>query len=142
MVDTFYSKKNKANNFIFLLNIISLFNIIKAEITECSKQQPILISSQCKLEYCSKEQFDLKQCIINNTIVKTQWINNLIIFGENPYRYLSYATYSNDDIVIESACYPLKQKRMFYGLKKDGRPFFINKTNSKETPFYSTVVAG
>ena len=31
---------------------------------------------------------------------------------------------------------------MFYGLKKDGRPFFINKTNSKETPFYSTVVAG
>ena len=142
MVDTFYSKNNKASNFIFLLNIISLFNIIKAEITECSKQQPILISSQCKLEYCSKEQFDLKQCIINNTIVKTQWINNLIIFGENPYRYLSYATYSNDDIVIESACYPLKQKRMFYGLKRDGRPFFINKTNSKETPFYSTVVAG
>ena len=31
---------------------------------------------------------------------------------------------------------------MFYGLKSDGRPFFINKTNNKETPFYSKIMAG
>ena len=130
-ISTCYSKKYKKSNSLFLFNLIFFLHIIKAEIPECSKDQPILISGQCKLKYCTKNQFDLKQCILNNNIVKTQWINNLIIFGDNSYRYLSYATFSNDDIVIESACYPFKQKRMFYGLKVDGRPLFINKTNNK-----------
>ena len=134
--------KTYNSKYLFYFNIIFLFHIIKAEIKECSKEQPILISGECKLEYCSKEQFDLKQCQVNNTIVKTQWINNLIIFGEGTYRYLSYGIFDNDDIVIESTCYPLRQKRMFYGLKRDGRPFFKNKTNNKETPFYSKVMAG
>ena len=145
-MNIFYFKKiipiYSSRIILFSFSLIILFYIIKTEITECPKNQPILISGQCKLEYCTKNQFDLKQCILNNNIVKTQWINNLIIFGDNSYRYLSYATFSNDDIVIESACYPLKQKRMFYGLKMDGRPLFINKTNNKETPFYSKIVTG
>ena len=143
-MNKFYIKKNKplysSRIIIFSLSLIILFYIIKTEITECSKEQPILISGQFKLEYCSKEQFDLKQCIINNNIIKTQWINDLIIFGDNSYRYLSYETFSNDGVVVESACYPFQQKRMFYGLKNDGRPFFVNKTNNKETPFYSKEV--
>ena len=143
-MNSFYFKKNisiySPRIILFSISLLLLFYVIKTEIAECSKEQPILISGECKLEYCSKEQFDLKKCIINNNIVKTQWINNLIIFGDNPYRYLSYATFSNDDIVLESACYPFQQKRMFYGLKNDGRPFFKNKTINKETPFYSKVV--
>ena len=145
-MNSFYFKKYSpiysSKIILFLFSLIILFYIIKTEIIECSKDQPILISGQCKLEYCTKKQFELKQCIVNNTIVKTQWINNLIIFGDNSYRYLSYATFSNDDIVIESSCYPFQQKRMFYGLKSDGRPYFINKTNNKETPFYSKIMAG
>jgi hypothetical protein len=29
---------------------------------------------------------------------------------------------------------------MFYGLKQNGRPFFINKTNNQPTPYYSIIV--
>ena len=145
-MNSFYFKNNipiySSRNYLFSIILVIFFYIIKTEIKECPKEQPILISGQCKLEYCTKNQFDLNQCIVNNTIVKTQWINNLIIFGDNSYRYLSYVSFSNDDIVIESACYPSKQKRMFYGLKNDGRPYFINKTNNKETPFYSKIMAG
>ena len=145
-MNSFFFKKifpvDSSRIILFSYSLIFLFHIIKTEIIECSKEEPILISGQCKLEYCTKKQFELKQCIVNNAIVKTQWINDLIIFGDNLYRYLSYATFSNDDIVIESSCYPFEQKRMFYGLKNNGRPYFINRTNNKETPFYSKIMEG
>jgi len=43
-------------------------------------------------------------------------------------------------MIIETTCYPEKPKRMFYGLKQNGRPFFTNKTNNQPTPYYSIIV--
>ena len=128
-----------SNIFMILIKFIFIFDIIKAELTECPKEKPILKSGECKLEYCSKTEFDSKYCSINNSIVKNQWINNLIIIGDYSYRYINFGTYSNGDMIIETTCYPEQPKRMFYGLKQNGRPFFINKTNNEPTSYYSII---
>ena len=37
-------------------------------------------------------------------------------------------------MVVEATCYPKSPNRIFYGLKVNGRPFFINKDTNQETP--------
>ena len=135
-----YEYKTLSYAFIIFFKYIFIFDIIKAQTTECPKDKPILISGECKLEYCSKSQFDSKYCIVNNSIVKNQWINNFIIIGDYSYRYIYSGTYENGDMIIETTCYPEQPKRMFYGLKQNGRPFFINKTNNQPTPYYSKII--
>ena len=120
------------NKFIFLS-----FIIIKSVISDCSREEPISVSGVCKLEYCTQAQYDSKYCIINNTYAKTKWINNLIFIGDLYFRYINFATYSEGHLVVETTCYPPKAKRMFFGLKSNGRPFFTNKTNNEETLYYS-----
>ena len=138
---SFKRQNNRKSALISLFNLILLFSIIKSEIVECEKDKPILISEECQLDYCTKEQFSSGYCLINNTKIKTQWINNLIVFGDLSYRYIGFGSYSNGDFVIESACYPQQPKRIFYGLKHNGRPLF-NTTNNKQTPYYSINVTG
>ena len=74
------------------------------------------------------------------SINKDQKINRIIYIGDLKYRYMSFASYSNGDMVVETTCYPEESKRMFYGLRANGRPFFKDKTNDKETPYYSINV--
>ena len=140
--------KNKKKELMSIPNFFSqLFLIfiviyqIKSEITECPREFPILISNECKLEYCNKTQFDSNYCQIKNSTIKTQWLNNIIKFGDITYRYINVASYSNGDIVFETTCIPASTKRMFYGVKQNGRPFFKNKTNNnEETHYYSKEI--
>ena len=114
-----FNKINKISN-IYLIFILILFKLNKTEITEYPK-----------------DIFNSEKIIINNLIDKIKSINNIIIFGDLSYRYINFASYSNGDMVIETTCFPPSSKRMFYGLKENGRPFFINKTNNEETQYYS-----
>ena len=43
---------------------------------------------------------------------------NLIEVGEKNFRYLTFASYSNGDMILSITAYPKNQKRIFYGLKK------------------------
>ena len=109
-----YKNKNKCiiiNKYYRLIIQIFFFVIIKKVLTECPRDKPILISENCNLQYCTKEQFDSKTCIINNSIIETQWINNLIKIGVLKYRYINFASYSNGDMVIEATSYPEEAKR-------------------------------
>ena len=85
-----------------LFHIILLIYQTKSEITECPRDLPILESNECKLIYCDKNQFDTNICQIKNAIIKTQWLNNIIIFGDNTFRYVRFASYLNGDMVIET----------------------------------------
>ena len=124
---------------IILYLIIYLFDIIKSEILECPKDSPFKKYNQCSSN-CSKAEFESNQCYINNTIIKTQWLNNIITFGELFFRYINFASYENGDMLIETTSYPELSKRIFFGLKKNGRPFFKNKINMGETPYYSKEI--
>ena len=76
------------------------------------------------------------------SINKSQTISRITYIGDIYYRYMNFASYSNGDMVVETTCYPENRGRMFYGLKANGRPFFKDKSNNKETPYYSINVEG
>ena len=84
---------------------------------------PILKSGSCQLTFCSKEEFNSLDCIISNSKIKTQWLNNIIEIGDLNFRYINFASYQNQDMVVQTTSYPSSTKRMFYGLKKNGRIF-------------------
>ena len=112
------NKKNKIIPKYFYLSffIIIYFQIIIVKSIDCPRNAPILSPEGCKMQYCSKNQFDSGNYIINNTIIKTQWLNNIIKIGGLKYRYVNIASYSNGDMVIETTCYEGEPKRYFYGL--------------------------
>ena len=120
--------------FIVVL-ILSFKNIFLEEI--CPKNKPILNSTDCSLKNCTNEQFNSKECIIANSIIKTQWLNNFRDFGEYAYRSISISLSSKGDMIVESTNDPKSSKRLFYGLKENGRPLFKNKTTDEDTPLYS-----
>ena len=135
-------KKMTPKKIIISFNLLFICSILNVGATECPKDKPILIDGECKLEYCTEDQFNSKYCQINNTIAKTQWINNLIIFGEHPFRYLGFGLFSDGSFVIETTSYPEQPKRKFFGLKRDGRPFFTDKINNEETSYYTKDISG
>ena len=132
-----YKKEDNISSIALFLLIYISFNFIsiKSQETDCPKDNPIFISDECKLQYCSEEQFASEQCIIRNEIIKTQWLNNIIIIGDKNYRYINFGSYSNGDMVIQTTGYPGNYTRKFYGIKNNGRPFFMK--DSKETPYYT-----
>ena len=139
-----YNKKKFSNNsklFIILFQIVLLFNIIKTQTNECSKQTPFLISDECK-NSCTKEEYDSKVCILNNNIIKSQNLTNIIYLGDFKFRYVNFASYSNGDMVLETTSYPELNKRIFYGLSQNGWPFFKSEINGEETetPFYFKTI--
>ena len=57
-------------------------------------------------------------------IIKTQWFNNIIRIGDKDFRYVNFANYSNGDIIVETTSCPGNSKRMLYGIKSNGRPYY------------------
>ena len=71
----------------------------------------------------------------SNKLLKSHKITNIIWIGDKDFRYVSFANYSNGDMVVETTSNPSSSKRMFYGLKQNGE-YFFNK-NGISTPFSS-----
>jgi hypothetical protein len=124
--------------FFFQTIIISLINkkFIKCD---CPKDSPIEISGECKLQFCSESEFKNGICSIENEIVKTQWLNNFIIFDEYRYRFSNMAITKEEDFILETSSEDLNGVRLFFGLKKNGRYYFKNR-NNEEIPTKKTIV--
>ena len=71
----------------------------------------------------------------SNKLLKSQEITRIVWIGDKNYSYVSFANYSNGDMLVETTSNPSSSKRMFFGLKLDGETFFTN--NGISTPFYS-----
>ena len=77
-------------------------------------------------------------------------INN-IFEVEKDFRYLTFASYSNGDMIFSTTAFPKTTKRIFYGFKNNGRPFFhigteyyysknVEMYDSKEEKFESEAI--
>ena len=95
-------KKLKIKSIIFDLITILIF-LIKISLSECNcdLNTPIKKSGTCQLIYCTEDEFKSEVCIIDNEIIKTQWLTNIIYFNDNKFRYCSVAVNSKGDIVAE-----------------------------------------
>ena len=117
-----------------IIKIITLLYLINPIINQnCERELPILKGGNCVLEYCTKHEFKNKTCVKDNQIVKTQWLNNIIWIGDKDFIYINLANNSNGDMIIETTSYPGTEKRYFYGINKDGNPFF------KDNNFFSLI---
>ena len=102
---------------------------------ECNRDTPIrLKNGSCVMKYCTKEEYESKECILDNSIIRTQFLNNLMNLGEMYFRYFNFLQFSNGDLILETSPFPSNNKRIFFGLKHNGRYYFKNETN-EETPF-------
>ena len=134
--------KPKSSQIFNIFIIVKLFYfqlLIYSIKSQCQKRTPILVGTQCKLEYCTEEQYKNGDCKIANKIIKTQWLTKIIKIGDLNFRYVNFAEFSNGSIIIETTAYPGNEKRMFYGLDIDGRGLF-NTDNGSRTYFYSINV--
>ena len=125
-------------NSIFFISILLI--IIHISHSECDINTPILTPSGCQLKYCSNNEFDSGACNIDNSIVKTQWLNDIIIFDSNKLRYGSFTINSEGDLIYE--CSTEKDPmgiRVIYWLKKNGSFYFQNDNGEKVSTKILTV---
>ena len=109
---------------IYILFIITLkISIFKAE---CGIEEPFKREEgSCSPIICDEQE---ENCSIDNSIIRTQWLNNIFIFNDENYRYGSFALNENGDMIIE---YSYANKRLFFGLRKNGDFYFENKPTKK-----------
>ena len=127
-------KEKKYKTPIFWLNlIIFVYNIEMIISSSCNYTHPIKKGGICTTGECSKEYFDSNICTIENDIINDQWLSNIIIFTEKSINYATLATTPNGDLICTSTYYSSSTKKYYYGLKKNGRPYFL--IDSIETYF-------
>ena len=106
------------------INIVYIF-LIKISISsaECDINHPFKRGESCSSNVCEENE---DNCFIDNSIIKTQSLNNIFIFNNKNYRYGSIALNDNGDLIIE---YSYNKTRLFFGLKKNGDYYFNDKPN-------------
>lgn len=109
-----------------LMELYFFYLTIKLSIQlECDKSTPIKKQDgQCYSIYCTKEEFDNGTCTVNNTIVKTQWLNDIINVGGITYRYVNLVLSSKNDLFLQTTANPNRNENCFYGIKSNGRSYF------------------
>ena len=133
----------KAFHSLIIVKILINFCIFFSKLNnilsdECSRDAPIKNKeNNCESKYCTEDDISKGDCIIENEIIKTQWLNNIINIEISFLRYVNFASYSNGDMILEFCTYPASTQRIFLGFKKNGRSFFKNKTSEKDEYFYS-----
>ena len=113
--------------FIFLF---IFYNRILCE-EECEKETPIKFGAECLAKYCSKSQFTSGECKISNSLIKIQWLNDIILVGELNFRYINFITSSKGDMILYTVAFPHSINRIFYGINSKGTPLFKD-TNGNE----------
>ena len=104
-----------------IIRIIILFQIIKIISNECNRDNPFKLKDNTCISQCSEKQLKSGDCILDNTIIKTQWLTNIIMLNQYLLKYFNYIIYPNGDIIFETSSFPCNSLRVFYGLKKNGR---------------------
>ena len=61
-------------------------------------------------------------------------INNIIELGGEGFRFSHFSLNSKGDMIIDTTSFPGNNERRFYGIKRNGRPYFFDENNI-ETPY-------
>ena len=106
----------------YILRTIILFKYINYIVSECPKEMPFLQNGNCK-EACNNTDNSL-ECILNNEILKAQYLNNIIYIGTHDYHYINIIISETDDLICLTSCYPENNTRILFGLNKKGNGYF------------------
>ena len=131
-----YHKKRIRNIFSFFKIIIIFLKIKQILLASCDYDNPILRSNSCN-RGCPPAQIEEKNCNINNTLIQTQFLNNIVLVSPGSFKYVDITTTLKGDLLIESSSQNEKYIRYFYGLKKDGKGYYKDKIINKDINNYS-----
>ena len=107
---------------------------------ECPRDKPILRKNEnqksiCSSDYCSSKEFEDKICEISNSIIKTQWLNNIQQIADDDDIYISLDYGFNNELFL------FVQKRddiinnIIYAIDENGKEFFYNNTSEEYFAF-------
>ena len=86
-----------------ILKIVLFINLIIYSIsTECPKETPIIKNDNCTSIFCNESQFNSGECKLNNSIVKTQWLTNIIKFENTSGDINLIKGYNEDKIIVST----------------------------------------
>ena len=127
------SERNIIKYNIISLKIIVILNLmVYSKLSECPKELPILKDNNCSSILCEDEEFNLGLCTINNSIIKTQWLNNIIKF-ENTNGEVFLDVSKDLDKLVFSTILPDNNERIIYVEDINKRFFFQNYNNEKKS---------
>ena len=122
---------------LFLLKIIIFIQIIKFCELSCDRVTPYLKGGICT-NNCSYKEMNNDKCKVDNEIIKSQWINNIIYIGTDGWIYINMVTTGKNDLIAIVSKYPSINERIIYGLTKEGRGYFIE--NNQESAFHKMYI--
>ena len=118
-----------------VFKIILFIKTIYFVLSECDRDHPLLIGSECQSKACTNEELNNGVCVIKNEIIKTQWLNNIIYLGEKQYLYINVITSENNNLYCVISDYQKdiaksSSTRIAYILDNEGYGLF-DKNNPK-----------
>ena len=125
--DSKVKKTFKLNQFKIIIYLYICLIKISFSYSECERDFPFKKGASC-ISSCNETELSSGDCIIDNLIIKTQWLNNIFLFDSKNYRAGHFAFNSNGDMIIE---YSYREYRLFFGLKKNGKFFFKNENENE-----------
>ena len=134
------NKFNYSSHLFFKITFIIL-GIKNILLESCDYDTPLFKEDDCIKGPCSPDEYEENVCTLNNEIIKIQWLNDIEPVSNNDYLYLDIITLSKGALLIETSSYPEENKRIFYGIKKNGRPLFTESDTLKETSFKSVITS-
>ena len=123
------------SDFILFISFICTLRISKSS-NECPNDTPFLSNNICQSNPCTQNDLNSQICSINNTIIKTQWLNKIISF-DTKYRYGGFSLNSKGDLFIE---FSKDNKRLFFGLKQNGSYYFKDNQNLETSTKIFTII--
>ena len=94
---------------------LQLFNLSSPE--ECPREFPIRSNNNDCVDQCEDYKYISMECILDNQIIKTQYLNDIIFVGEIDYRYLNFLNLPNGDMIFQTTAFPENYKRIYYAIK-------------------------
>ena len=108
----------KKIRFKILFELAFIIQIIKCIEPSCNITYPILKNGTCNSIYCSHEQFNSSECLINNPIIKTQWLTRLIPISDLNFRFINPVLSKKNDLIIKTTKSTGSPERKFFGITK------------------------
>ena len=116
-------RKSSKKFLLLVQNIVFFVDLIEYCKSSCPKDSPFLKDEVC-LSCCTNDEINNKICIIDNEIMKTQFINKINYLSGNGYNYLNMAVTKNQDLLVLISSYPESNDRILFGLTNEGRGYF------------------
>ena len=135
-------------NIKLLVKVLFFILLINKIRSECPKDKPIFFNDSCEDRYCTKEEFDNETCIINNEIVKIQWLNSIISLEKDMINAILSINSLNNELIFISSTFESEEaeierasKRYIYSLKSTGTEFYLDEDGDDFKSMYSKSFA-